>query len=261
MKRKHSNKHDRVGSSYDFANNEGFDNYEDRLQDRRGEHNYSPQDYGSDRYSHFDQGSRQPGQDYRDDMPTYGSSSYSPSSYDQGSTYGQDFDSRRYRQQSKSPSRRYETQYGAGSFFNRQENNYDYWSPATYQNFRGSGLHAGKGPKNFRRSDERIREEVCQALTDHADIDASEVEVEVKDGIVNLSGTVESRQIKRMAEETIESMPGVLDVRNNLRVMAISSSSQDRESSYMSAQSNRAASTTMKSQNQKQISTSGKSVQ
>lgn len=249
MKRKHSNKHDRVGSSYNFSNHEGFESYQDRPQDRRSERSYPSQDYGSDRYSHFDQGSRQPGQDYRDDMQSYGSSSYSPSSYDQGSTYGQDYENRRY-----------ETQHGAGSFFNRQDSSSGYWSPATSQNYRGSGLHSGKGPKNFRRSDERIREEVCQALTDHADIDASEVEVEVKDGVVTISGEVESRHAKRMVEEAIEYMPGVKDVQNELRMTSITNNTQERDSEYGTAQSNRAASSSMKPQNQKQTPATGRSV-
>ena len=30
--------------------------------------------------------------------------------------------------------------------------------------------HRGKGPKGFTRSDERIREDVCQILTDHHDV-------------------------------------------------------------------------------------------
>lgn len=42
------------------------------------------------------------------------------------------------------------------------------------------GPHAGRGPKGYQRSDERIREDVCDRLTEHPAIDASEIEVEVK---------------------------------------------------------------------------------
>src|SRR5256885_12501149 len=45
----------------------------------------------------------------------------------------------------------------------------------------------GRGPKGYRRSDERIREEVMERLTFSPDIDASDVEVEVQDGVVSRS--------------------------------------------------------------------------
>jgi hypothetical protein len=78
--------------------------------------------------------------------------------------------------------------------------------------------HRGKGPKNFTRSDEKIKERVSEALQDDDDIDASEIEVEVKSGEVILKGTVDDRRQKRMAEECIERIPGVTDIQNQLRV-------------------------------------------
>jgi hypothetical protein len=86
-----------------------------------------------------------------------------------------------------------------------------YWA---YQ----TGPYSGIGPKNYRRSDERIRDDVCMRLTQHHQIDASEVEVDVKDGEVTLSGTVEDRRIKRMVEANAELIPGVIDVHNRLRL-------------------------------------------
>src|SRR5262245_20667475 len=52
------------------------------------------------------------------------------------------------------------------------------------------GMHAGKGPRGYRRSDARIYEDVCEALTRDGEVDASDVEVTVEDGQVMLSGTV-----------------------------------------------------------------------
>jgi osmotically-inducible protein OsmY len=80
------------------------------------------------------------------------------------------------------------------------------------------GEHAGKGPKSYRRSEERIREDVCEALTHHAGLDASDIDVTVSEGVVTLVGSVESRQAKRMAEETIEHLSGVQDIKNELKV-------------------------------------------
>lgn len=80
------------------------------------------------------------------------------------------------------------------------------------------GPHAGKGPKNYRRSDERIREDVGDALERHPDIDASDIELQVTDGVVVLSGTVEDRRTKRLAEDVVDAIPGVRDVDNQLRI-------------------------------------------
>jgi osmotically-inducible protein OsmY len=68
------------------------------------------------------------------------------------------------------------------------------------------------------RSDERIREQVCEALTDHDGIDARDVEVNVQGGEVTLSGSVPERAMKRYAEMAAENCRGVKDVHNQLRV-------------------------------------------
>jgi hypothetical protein len=80
------------------------------------------------------------------------------------------------------------------------------------------GPYAGRGPKGYQRSDARIHEDVCDRLTDHPQIDASEIEVEVQHGEVTLTGTVDSRYVKRLAEDVAETVSGVTDVHNRLRV-------------------------------------------
>jgi osmotically-inducible protein OsmY len=76
----------------------------------------------------------------------------------------------------------------------------------------------GRGPKGYRPSDERIREQVNERLTMHPEVDASEVDVRVEKGMVTLTGTVEDRHAKRLAEDIAEDVFGVDDVRNELRV-------------------------------------------
>ncbi|HEX2136297.1 MAG TPA: BON domain-containing protein [Microvirga sp.] len=78
--------------------------------------------------------------------------------------------------------------------------------------------HRGRGPKGYQRSDDRIREDVSDRLTDDPHVDASEIEITVAAGEVTLSGTVNSRFEKRHAEDVAESVPGVRHVQNNLRV-------------------------------------------
>jgi hypothetical protein len=80
------------------------------------------------------------------------------------------------------------------------------------------GRFAGRGPKNWHRSDERIREDVNERLTDHPDIDASEIEVQVKNGEVTLAGTLNDRHSKRLAEEVAERVSGVKEVHNQVRI-------------------------------------------
>ena len=78
--------------------------------------------------------------------------------------------------------------------------------------------HYGKGPRGYSRSDERIREDVNDRLTDDWQVDASEIEVIVTSGEVTLNGTVSRREEKRRAEDLAENVSGVRHVQNNLRV-------------------------------------------
>jgi hypothetical protein len=80
------------------------------------------------------------------------------------------------------------------------------------------GAHRGRGPRGYKRSDDRIREEVCDCLTDDDRLDATNIDVAVKDGEVTLSGTTTSREDKRWAESLAERISGVKEVQNSLRV-------------------------------------------
>ena len=80
------------------------------------------------------------------------------------------------------------------------------------------GRFYGVGPKGYRRSDERIHEEISDRLMTHPDIDASDIEVVVANGIVTLTGTAEDRHEKRLANLIAEDVVGVDDVQNQLKV-------------------------------------------
>lgn len=93
---------------------------------------------------------------------------------------------------------------------------------------------SGRGPKGFKRSDDRIKEEVCELLTrDHA-IDAEDIDVEVKEGEVTLTGSVPERRMKHMAEDCVERALGVKDVINNIRVKRESSSTTSSDTNTTS---------------------------
>jgi hypothetical protein len=78
--------------------------------------------------------------------------------------------------------------------------------------------HRGRGPSNYTRSDERIRDDANDHLTHDHHVDASHITVNVKDGELTLDGTVDSRDAKRRAEDCVEHISGVKHVQNNLRV-------------------------------------------
>lgn len=80
------------------------------------------------------------------------------------------------------------------------------------------GVHRGKGPKGYTRSDERIREDVNDRLSDDPYVDASDIEVKVENCDVVLTGNVSDRDQKRRAEDIVESISGVHNVENRIRV-------------------------------------------
>ncbi|HEY6138813.1 MAG TPA: BON domain-containing protein, partial [Thermoanaerobaculia bacterium] len=61
--------------------------------------------------------------------------------------------------------------------------------------------YRGRGPKNYRRSDQRIMEDVCERLERDDRVDASDLEVNVNEGVVSMTGSVPDREMKRRAED------------------------------------------------------------
>ena len=82
----------------------------------------------------------------------------------------------------------------------------------------GTAGYRGKGPKGYARSDDRIQEDLNERLFHDDEIDASDVEVKVSNGVVCLDGSISERRLKYRIEDIAESCSGVKDVTNNLRV-------------------------------------------
>jgi osmotically-inducible protein OsmY len=147
-----------------------------------------------------------------------------------GSGYGRDYPGRGYQGRDSGLYRRGGA-YGRGDDRGQERN---WWDRATdevsswfgddeaeyrrREDERRQGQHRGRGPRNYARSDDRIREDVSDRLTDDTWIDASEIEVTVSGGEVTLAGFVTGRSDKRRAEDLAESVSGVTHVQNNLRV-------------------------------------------
>lgn len=66
-----------------------------------------------------------------------------------------------------------------------------------------------------------MKEYFCDGLTYDRHVDASWIEVQVRNGEVTLSGTVASRDAKRHAENLPERASDVEHVQNNLRVQTV----------------------------------------
>jgi hypothetical protein len=144
-----------------------------------------------------------------------GQSGYGPSSYGQsgfGPAYGQS---------AHAPGASEFGGYGAGQY------GYGLSGSAQAGYGQSSGLgqgqqagqsQRGRGPKGYTRSDDRIKEDVCERLSDDYFIDASDVTIDVRQGVVTLSGTVDSRQLKHRIEDLVETSSGVKDIENRLTI-------------------------------------------
>ena len=85
------------------------------------------------------------------------------------------------------------------------------------------------GPKGYQRSDERIREDICERLWHDSRVDVGEVSVDVKGGVVSLEGSVPERRMKHVIEDTAASCRGVKDVENRIRVARSGSPAGDQD--------------------------------
>jgi HSP20 family molecular chaperone IbpA len=82
------------------------------------------------------------------------------------------------------------------------------------QRFRG---YEGRPPRSYRRPDERILDDIYQRIA-LSGVDAEDVEIDVKNGVVTLSGRVPRRSDKRLIEEVAEQVFGAQEVQNHLHL-------------------------------------------
>ena len=106
---------------------------------------------------------------------------------------------------------------GQADWWQGDQRNQPLWSQRGGWSGQGRGGFAGKGPKGYQRSDDRLRDEVSDRLMEDDFLDASAIEVQVRDGEVTLIGTVPERSMKRRAEECAEQVMGVRDVMHQIR--------------------------------------------
>ena len=115
-----------------------------------------------------------------------------------------------------------------GGYADHQHEHPEWRDPRGFEHARGTDLglgepvdrgpHYGKGPKGYRRSDERIREEACERIARQGFIDATDVEVHVETAVIRLTGTVATRPEKRGLEQILERVHGVDEITNEIRL-------------------------------------------
>jgi osmotically-inducible protein OsmY len=183
--------------------------------------------FGSNRSYEYDDSNHPPGRSYGRDYTGYGDWSRGPArDYGRergGAFWNSDADDRRdweYNRRSWSGG-----DHGRGrgneerSFWERASDEVSSWfGDDDAGRRRRQDQHRGRGPRNYTRSGDRIREDVSDRLTDDWRVDATEIEVTVSGTEVTLTGTVTSRDQRRRAEDIAESVSGVTHVQNNLRV-------------------------------------------
>ena len=250
--------------------NKRYDRYRDddnrpsnfnRSYNRQGDYYERDQGFQESRYNQYNQGNYpdQYGDDrYRGENPPYGmNSGFSTRQNPYGGEYGRYSDP--YYRNDWMRGNQGKRDYPGNSWNdpdykrNRNENDRNWWDKTTDEvsswfgdeeakrrrrmDEINDGMHRGKGPKNYSRSSEKIREDVCEMLSEDSHTDASEIEVSVKGTEVTLTGTVENRMRKRRAEDLAERVSGVSHVQNNLRIMNQGSWQENKASTSGSTQS------------------------
>ena len=241
-------------SGSEYGNSYYRAGYEDQNENRV---NYIPdheeRDYTSNRYNtgHGNEWRGRSGGQY--DQTNYGNENrygsnrygndYNPGGYGKvGNTGGSFYDTGNYGNRSDhdrngdygSSYNQRQRNYDAGNYRENMRGDRDWWDRTRDEvsswfgdddaerrrdmDRRYEGEHKGKGPRGYQRSSERIREDVCDRLSEDPFVDASDIDVKVEGTEVVLSGTVASKEAKRRAEDLVESISGVRNVENRIRV-------------------------------------------
>ncbi len=205
-----------------------------------------PEEFGQNREPHADPWRSEEHEEWRDREPprrgsswndrwqnSYGSHSGDHTDESDYARYGGNQDPHRGSDRYREDSGRYRDQGTHGAYWSPERTSYGDFGRGGYDRGEmptyGAAQYRGRGPKGYRRSDERIHEEVCEYLTEDHYIDATNIEVHVKDCEVTLTGHVGTRAEKRRADDLIDQLAGVRDVHNQLRVVNDSGLSEPRK--------------------------------
>lgn len=81
------------------------------------------------------------------------------------------------------------------------------------------GANIGQGGlDDWRSTNQELHQLATEALYRHADIDATAIEISIRDGRLTLSGRVGTVSEKNLAEETVGKIQGIIEVDNQIVV-------------------------------------------
>jgi len=219
-------RYDRMSNRYSNERDRDYGDYDDENRYGRMSNDYSGQRETYGRYgSENPYGQTSSGHSQRYNYPTGFRSGQSYGSYDSHGQTGRGYGYGNRYGEGYAGERGYEDRYDRGEergWWDRTSDEISSWfgdqeAERRRQMDRQRAELRGRGPKNYRRSDERIKEDVNDRLGDGY-LDATEIEVAVSNAEVTLTGTVQTRSDKRRAEDIAESVSGVSNVENRLRV-------------------------------------------
>ena len=197
-------------------------NYNDPMSNRDMYDTYNESQYKKDKNRNWEDRSSNSGRSYQDNLRNQNSGNYSNQNYqdkyydNNSSEWNESNNNRRSNYGHNNPQDR--------GWWDKTRDEVSSWFGDTDAERRRKmdeareDSHHGKGPKNYTRSQERIKEDVNDKLSDDWMVDASDIEVEVSGSEVTLKGSVKSKQAKRRAEDCADAVSGVTHVQNNLRV-------------------------------------------
>ena len=182
---------------------------------------YGSDKYGSDRYEYAGEDRQRTG---------YEPSRYAMSGYGRSDFGRSDYGPLREGRTGYGASRlgsQFESDYGGGGYDQVSGvGGYGYrgrtpYATGDYQSgLEGQRSYRGLGPQTYKRSDDRIRDDVCERLTDDPRIDASNITIDVNQGAVTLNGVVPERHMRYAAEDLVDDAMGVESINNQLRVQS-----------------------------------------
>jgi len=197
----------------------------------QGGHRQSGGGHGPSGYGRYGQGSYGQGGGYgQGEYGGYGQGGSGQGGYGQAGRYGQGYGGYSMGEQDERGALPGQSGYGYGGYGQSGHP----FGPG----YPGGGYRARRGPKGYKRSDERLKEDISERLMQSPYIDATEVTVEVQNGKVTLEGSVSERRMRHLIEDIVDDCPGVEDIDNRVRVArgeSGSTSSQASESGTSSS--------------------------
>ena len=82
-----------------------------------------------------------------------------------------------------------------------------------------STLLITSSPLQAAGTDSRIESSAAKSYTFKTTLKEDSIKTEAKDGVVTLTGTVQDKDDKDLAADTVENLPGVVSVNNKIKVI------------------------------------------